>query len=243
MMQEPWTADNYPYRGVPLKPHMLAELAERSFLPGAIMSRKWLVENAPRLHVELGGTPATADPVSQAKKARAALLEGEWEQAGYGSIRRLGVPIPGEPGQANDLPTIPDQAELFLNAKEWFGEGDEIVYCYTFPSYVELASLKRDARMPMKIGKTASTSLERVSLQCGVSNPEQPIVPFAIRVQNSALFEKAIQRTLMIWNRWMDDAPGSEWFMTSKDEVLAIVNFLQNPPQSTALEEGGASRI
>jgi hypothetical protein len=157
MTQELWTADNYPCRATPLKPHMLAELAERNFPPGAVMPRKWLVEDAPRLHAELGGTPTKADPVSQAKKARSTLLEGEWEQAGYGSIRRLGVP-PGENTQGSGVHPGPDEAGLSLDAREWLGEGEETVYCYTFPCHIELASLKGDLRMPMKIGKTSSTS-------------------------------------------------------------------------------------
>lgn len=213
-----------------MKPHMLAELAEQTFRPGAVMPRKWLVENAPRRHLDLGGAPTNADPVSQAKKAREALLEGEWEQAGYGNIRRLGILIPSEDGDADGLTPASDEAQFSLAAEEWFGNGEETIYCYTFPSYVELAALKGNARMPLKIGKTASPSLERVSLQCGISNPEQPVVPFAVRVQNATLYEKTIQRILTIWNRWIDDAPGSEWFMTSKAEVLSIVEFLQAPP-------------
>jgi hypothetical protein len=213
---------------------MLEELAERNFPPGAVMPRKWLVQDAPRIHAELGGALTTADPISQAKKARAALLEGEWEQAGYGNIRRLGDPRTGEDAYGNSVTLDLQEAELSLNAEQWFGDGDETVYCYTFPCYIELASLKGDSKMPMKIGKTSSKSLERVLLQCGVSNPELPLVPLAIRVDDAALFEKAIQRILTIWDRWIDDAPGSEWFMTSKDEILEIVGFLNNPPSPGA---------
>jgi hypothetical protein len=122
------------------------------------------------------------------------------------------------------------RGDIVLAADEWFGVGDETVYCYTFPSLIELARFKGDLRMPMKIGKTASTSLDRVSLQCGVSNPEQPVIPLAVRVENAALFERAIHRILTIWNRWMDNAPGAEWFNTSKPEIMTIVRFLNNPP-------------
>jgi len=76
MTNDKWTANNYPYRGVQLKPHMLAELAENHFPAGSVMPRKWLVEVGPRIHAELGGAPTSADPVAQAKKARSTLLEG-----------------------------------------------------------------------------------------------------------------------------------------------------------------------
>ncbi len=58
----------YPYKGVELKPHMLCELAEKYFPPGSILQRKWLINDAPRIHLELGGRPTTADATSQAKK-------------------------------------------------------------------------------------------------------------------------------------------------------------------------------
>ena len=93
--------------------------------------------------------------------------------------------------------------------------------------------------MPMKVGKTSSPSLDRVSLQCGVSNPEQPVVPLAIRVENATAYERAIHRILIIWNRWIDDAPGTEWFKTSKSEILAVVKFLDNPPGSDAPSNNG----
>jgi hypothetical protein len=230
-MSEPWTPDSYPYRGVELKPQMLCELAERQFPPGAVLQRKWLIIEAPRIHVELGGKSSSVDPISQAKKARSTLLTGNWEEAGFGSIRRVGIPNSTEDGEITGTSFVESTTELSLNAEEWFGKGDETVYCYTFPSLVELATFKGDQRMPMKIGKTAFPSLDRVSLQCGVSNPENPVVPLAIRVENCALYERALHRVLTIWNRWIDDAPGSEWFKTSKTEILSIVQFLNNPPE------------
>jgi hypothetical protein len=208
----------YPYKDVELKPHMLCELAEKYFTPGSILQRKWLINDAPRIHLELGGRPTTADATSQAKKARSSLLSGDWEEAGFGSIRRIGDSRSINNDETS-LQIDETSAGFILTADEWHGSGEQIVYCYTFPSYIELAALKGEERMPMKIGKTSSPSLDRVSLQCGVSNPEQPVVPLAIRV---------------IWNRWIDDAPGTEWFKTSKSEILAVVKFLDNPPGSDA---------
>ena len=228
----------YPYKDVELKPHMLCELAEKYFSPGSILQRKWLINDAPRIHLELGGRPTTADATSQAKKARATLLSGEWEEAGFGSIRRMGESRTINSGEAP--PEIDDTSGcVILTADEWFGSGEQIVYCYTFPSYIELAALKGEDRMPMKIGKTSSPSLDRVSLQCGVSNPEQPVVPLAIRVENATAYERAIHRILIIWNRWIDDAPGTEWFKTSKSEILAVVRFLNKPPSFDAPSNNG----
>jgi hypothetical protein len=238
-MSEPISHEPYLYRGVELKPHMLCELAEKHFPPGSILQRKWLIQEGPRIHLELGGKATVADPTAQAKKARKTLLAGNWEEAGYGNIRRLGA----AQTSTSDFPTEPlfDDSDVgaSLIAEEWFGVGEETVYCYTFPSYLELAMLKGSKALPMKIGKTSSTTLDRVSLQCGVSNPEQPVVPLAIRVENATAYERAIHRILTIWNRWIEDAPGTEWFMTSKDEILSIIRFLNSPPDPVTPSNNG----
>jgi hypothetical protein len=238
-MSELVSNETYSYRGVELKPHMLCELAEAHFPPGSVLQRKWLIEEAPRKHIELGGKPTVADPTSQAKKARRTLLAGNWEEAGYGNIRRLGV----SQTSTSELPSetlLDGSAEgISLIAEEWFGAGEETVYCYTFPSYIELALLKGKKALPIKIGKTSSPTLGRVSLQCGVSNPEQPVIPLAIRVENATAYERAIHRILTIWNRWIEDAPGTEWFMTSKDEILFIVRFLNSPIDPDAPSNNG----
>jgi len=224
-METMWERSEYPYRGVALKPHMLEEIAQRTVRPGGILKRKWLVNEAPRIHVELGGEPTNADPISQAKKARSRLLDAGWEEAGYGSIRR-----PGDSTEKdNGLFEEEELLDAELDAQEWFGRGDETIYCYTFPCYMELASLKQSSSMPIKIGMTADSSLHRVSIQCGTSNPESPIVLFAVRVDDARLFEGAIHRILRIWNRWIEDAPGTEWYNTSKQEILHIVDFLRDP--------------
>jgi len=118
---------------------MLCELAEKHFSPGSILQRKWLIHEAPRIHLSKGGKAALADPTAQAKKARITLLAGNWEDAGRGNIRRLGA----AQASTNHFPAEPllDDSDTgaSLNAEEWFGEGEETVYCYTFPSYLELA--------------------------------------------------------------------------------------------------------
>jgi hypothetical protein len=238
MMASSYADAAYPYRDVELRPHMLCELAEKHFPPGSVLQRRWLIEDAPRIHLDLGGKPTAADPTSQAKKARATLLSGDWEEAGYGSIRRMGTAQSSDNEQTFQ-PIDESSGGALLTADEWFGNGEQIVYCYTFPSYIELAALKGEDRMPMKIGKTSSSCLDRVSFQCGVSNPEQPVVPLAIRVENATAYERAIHRILIIWNRWIDDAPGTEWFATSKTEILSIVRFLDNPPHSHAPSNNG----
>jgi hypothetical protein len=158
----------YPYKGVELKPHMLCELTEKYFPPGSILQQKWLINDTARIHLELGGRPTTADATSQAKKARSQPLSGDWEEAEFGSIRSIGD---SRSINSDDTPLQIDETSggFIHTTVEWFGSGEQIVYCYTFSSYIELAALKGEDRMPIKIGKTSSPSLDRVSLQCGDS--------------------------------------------------------------------------
>jgi hypothetical protein len=37
----------------------------------------------------------------------------------------------------------------------------------------------------------------------------------------------------------IEDAPGTEWFMTSKDEILSIIRFLNIPPDPEAPSNNG----
>ncbi|MCC6125899.1 MAG: GIY-YIG nuclease family protein [Pirellulales bacterium] len=227
-MQSSWTPDNYPYRGVAVKPNILAELAEKYVRPGAVLKRQWLIKEAPRIHVELGGIPANTNATQQAKRARTTLLEQGWEQAGLGAIRRPGEFTAEREGDIKTEDSIEEQDSCQqFDALEWRGVGDETVYCYTFPCHIELAALKGESLMPIKIGSTSSPGVDRVAFQCGVSNPENPVVLLGIRVEESVRIEKTIQRILMIWNRWIEDAPGTEWFLTSKEEILEIWDFLQ----------------
>lgn len=224
MIEGMWTAEEYPYRGVALQPHMLEEIAERAVSPGGILERSWLINEAPQIHTTLGGRPTDVDPVSQAKKARNHLVETGWEKAGIGYIRR--------PGNTTNQYTesIIEQEDVTdseIDTTEWHGTDKEFIYGYTFPCYLKLASLNQATSIPIKIGMTSDTPHQRISTQCGTSNPENPVILFSIQVEDAKLFENTIHRVLKIRNRWMKDAPGSEWYNTSKEEIFQIIDFIQ----------------
>jgi hypothetical protein len=162
------SGDAYPFQGVALLPGHLVHLAEEFFKEGEPMERQWLSEDAPRIHERRGGLPGRADAGGQAKKARVSLLKRGWTEACYGTIRRRGgiasIP-PAEDPPADEARSSPaaategGDAEVALEEGggedggtaverggvedvECPGEGDGVVYAYTFPTCRDMAQLR-----------------------------------------------------------------------------------------------------
>ena len=120
------------------------------------------------------------------------------------------------------------------------GKGRQEVYLYYYRAYRENAVLKKinpvwkvsygQVLWHCKIGETHDQDTKtRVKQQIGVS-PEKPVIALIIRTDNSRRLEKMIKDILKFWNRQVEDAQGTEWFMTSPDEVKNIYDFLQLKP-------------
>ena len=159
------------------------------------------------------------------------LEKGLFESAGFVYIRskediddnKVKSDILSENVTAQEVP------EFIVDAEQWIGEGNELVYCYTFPAHRELAEFKQIKHFPIKVGRSADQTLRRVVEQCGTSNPEKPIVLLAMRTDDSSLLEKTIHKILECWDRKIDDAPGNEWFEASIEELHQIFDYLMNP--------------
>jgi len=218
---------DYKYRGSPLMPSIIAELAEELFA-GQLVKRSDVIERVSKLHAERGGAVSSVDTVMQAKKAYRYLAEaGKVESGGYGRWRFSGQP----PGDAVDSPfeDVTDEELAGLIAVErWVGKGDELVYAYSFPAYVALAASAGRDRWPIKIGFSRSVSLGRVAQQVGTGTPEWPTVHLAIRCDDCLVVEKVLHNALKVSGHHIENAPGSEWFQTSPDWVVDFLARL-NP--------------
>jgi len=98
-----------------------------------------------------------------------------------------------------------------------------IIYAYSFPSI-----MKKDDKFPIKVGLTITgDAQERVTQQCRQTSCfEYPILLKTWQVQRVAAVENAIQSTLEARGS-KRQAPGTEWFDTTLDEVESIVTFVQ----------------
>ncbi len=77
-----------------------------------------------------------------------------------------------------------------------------------------------------KIGRTETDPLSRVLGQVGTYYPEYPHIDIIIKCKDSGLLEKTFHNILKMKNRWISNAPGNEWFITSPEEVESIYNLI-----------------
>ncbi len=98
-----------------------------------------------------------------------------------------------------------------------------VIYAYTFPSI-----MKASGRFPIKVGRTANNAEARVNFQCRQTCCfDYPKVLMTWDVHRVGAVEDAIHSTLEARGS-KRDAPGTEWFNTTVDEIDAIVRFVQS---------------
>lgn len=138
-----------------------------------------------------------------------------FENQGEGMFRNIS--LDEEVAEADaEVPDAPPDAE---DDDDGFG----IIYAYTFPS------IRKDGRFPIKVGRTMAGDAEtRVAQQCRQACCfEHPVVLRSWPVQRVTAVEVAIHRTLEARGS-KREAPGTEWFDTTLEEVESIVNFVRS---------------
>ena len=93
------------------------------------------------------------------------------------------------------------------------------VYWYTFPAY-QAAS----GPFPIKIGRGADP-LTRIKAQV-TAMPEQPQILGTFQHADPASLERALHSVLQLRGKRKQDAPGAEWFMTTPDEISALIRMV-----------------
>ena len=112
--------------------------------------------------------------------------------------------------------------EVVYSADEILGTGSKAVYVYYYDVYCELARINGEESWPCKIGRTDCDPIQRIISQAGTCYPELPHVALIIYCDDSNALETTFHNIMKFKGRWMADAPGKEWFMTSPDEIKAI---------------------
>ena len=95
------------------------------------------------------------------------------------------------------------------------GEGAGIVYAYGY----------RCCEDRLKVGLTEANTVQRIAAQIGTSTPDKPVLLVEIKTNQCPALERAIQATLETRGRKIAGG-GTEWFKASRDEVLAIYDFI-----------------
>lgn len=117
--------------------------------------------------------------------------------------------------QSDTIASIPDATRIL-------GRGDSAVYLYYFPTYRHWAESQGESSWPCKIGKTEGDTVERINIQVGTALPEEPEIALSIRTNQPSKLEETIHFILTERGKCKEDAPGTEWFVTSPGEVEDI---------------------
>jgi len=109
------------------------------------------------------------------------------------------------------------------------GVGDQELYAFTFPSLIELATLKGDELYAVKVGFSKNSSdgaIGRIRSQIleKAGFPEKPNVLLVFRTWDGRHLETQIHKRLRSLGRRVPDSLGREWFMTSTAELLRTID-------------------
>lgn len=126
-------------------------------------------------------------------------------------------------GQFRNIPIDEELAEADSVATDVESNDSGIIYAYSFPSI-----RRNDGRFPIKVGLTTTGDTDaRVKQQCKQTCCfEYPVVLKTWDVQRVAAVEEAIHSTLEARGS-KRQAPGTEWFDTTPEEIETIVKFVQ----------------
>lgn len=210
--------DQYEYAEKSLTPRIAQHLIIELFA-GQTVQKQEIMRIIDETHRERGGLPPRAkfnDPITLALYNMS--REGLVEKPNHGYYLILSTT------QENDnVDAEPDN----LEPEKIIGSGKQSVYLYYYPAYRHLAELQGEERWACKIGKAKNDPLIRISSQTRTALPEYPVVGLIIKTDKFALMEKTIQGILKLQGKHIHKAPGTEWFLTSPNEVETVyeINF------------------
>ena len=122
---------------------------------------------------------------------------------------------------------------LSLGSTSFDGKGDQEVYAFTYPSLVEIATLKGEAVYPVKIGYSKSGyggAVERIRslITEKVGFPEKPAVLLVFKTWDGRKIETQVHRKLRAMGRKAESL-GREWFRTSTAELRDLIAGCEHP--------------
>ena len=164
-------------------------------------------------HKRLGGLPATAKSPDELVPNVLSRLKGEGLYKNLGGGRWQ-----PEKDSTDDLDSTVEEADRTI------GSGEEKVYAWYLPNYKELAKERGNSKYRMKIGFTAGSISMRIRNSAGML-PEEPKIGLIFHTDHGSGWERIIHGLLDIKGRRVNDAVGTEWYETSPDELVALVQL------------------
>jgi hypothetical protein len=198
----------YKYFGIELTPNVFSDLLILLF-DGKQFDRNSAIETIMNYHKDNGGILYKKDYISVFKKASKNLSGNGMTNVGYG-IWRLNY-------QKDEVEVVIDKStdeKILYNADLTIGKGENFVYVYYYNTYKKYAEINGLKSWECKIGRSENNPLQRIFSQSGTCYPELPHIALIIRCDNSLQLETTIHNILKCRGKWIDDAPGTEWFFT-----------------------------
>lgn len=213
----------YPYAEVPLTPAIIEDLTIQLFI-GRLVSRQVIIDEV--IHHEInGGLKANSQDITSSIKKALSNLKAK----GFVENPTLGYWRIGKISLMNNLEIdlqIPVEENIIAVhsiADKIIGSGSSTVYLYYLPMYRQKAEAENGNVWYCKIGKTDRDPLQRVLSQAATALPEKPHIALLFKTDLPSHLETAIHSILTLRGKKVDSSPGSEWFLTSPDEVEKIV--------------------
>lgn len=209
----------YKYDNLELTPGIFKDLLIKLF-DGKQFKRADAIKMITEYHLNNGGICEKNEYISVFKKAVGGLKENGITNCGYG-VWKLNF---------EEQETIIYKSEKKakkIKADEEFGSGKFAVYVYYYDVYKKLADLNGENDFPCKIGRTDRDPLQRIISQSGTCYPEKPHIALLFYCENSCNLEKTFHSVLKTRNKWIEEAPGEEWFNTNIEEIKEIYNFVK----------------
>lgn len=204
--------EEYKYFGVDLVPKIFEFLLIELF-DGTQFERTKAIEDIKKYHQEKGGILSNKDYVSIFKKASHSLQKNGLKKISYG-IWRLNY-------KDNSINIVQNNEKESINyiSDKTIGSGNNFLYVYYYDIYKKYAIEKNKTSWECKIGRSNKDPLQRILGQSGTSFPEVPHIGLIINCDDSNFLESAIHSILKYQGKWIESAPGVEWFLTSPNEV------------------------
>lgn len=206
----------YLYADLELTPNIFAHLLVYKF-DGKQFKRADAIKVITAFHIEHGGIANKSSYISVFKKATQTPLKKSISNPGYG-IWTLRY-------QAESTEVFePDEKiqPIKFKVDEVLGQGNGSVYVYYYDVYREIAEIKEERFWPCKIGMSDKDGMDRIFSQAGTAYPEAPHIALMIKCGSPRDVENALHAILKVRGQWISDAPGTEWFLTSPDDVKHI---------------------
>ncbi len=195
------------------------------YLNGRQAKRNEIINYVVTQHRLRGGKDGASDTTTCIKKSLNNLQK-------QGTIRSLAYGLYGAASKSDEKASTPavttpePEGENKLTPLKSVGTGTGCVYVYYFGLYKSEASRNGEQNWPCKIGLSENEASSRISQQIGTALPEIPVWALEIKTANPSWLEAAIHSVLKCRGKWHQKSPGSEWFMTSPEEVLEIYSFI-----------------